>query len=248
LSLTNVFLNHNASLGAAFLFIFNSVSKLENNRWKYKVRVLNFIHKGVQLSKLICLNFYYLKVVVSGSGYFFAAQVGTATSGSIKFHTKSQIFNCYTFRSKNNISLVNLGQSRVYPLFTLGQKYVGMATEGQRMPCVVMGPGQKFLAQVRPGQFFCGSGRVSHLWLGFEFGKFPLKMSNFSISFPSDQKNIFGSGRRRAGLLFTAGLKQAWVGSGPISTRKSWYWNLPMSRLAIRKLQNCFWSLDFSQI
>jgi len=31
-------------------------------------------------------------------------------------------------------------------------------------------------------------GRVSHLWLGFEFGKFPLKMANFSIFFPLDQK------------------------------------------------------------
>jgi len=28
---------------------------------------------------------------------------------------------------------------------------------------------------------FCGSGWVSHLWFGFEFGKFPLKMSNFTI-------------------------------------------------------------------
>jgi len=36
-----------------------------------------------------------------------------------------------------------------------------------------------------------GSGRVSHLWFGLEFGKFPLKMSNFSIFFPSGQKNCF---------------------------------------------------------
>jgi len=33
-------------------------------------------------------------------------------------------------------------------------------------------------------------GWVSHLWFGFEFGKFPLKMSNVSIFFPSDQKKI----------------------------------------------------------
>jgi len=44
---------------------------------------------------------------------------------------------------------------------------------------LVMGPGQKFLTRV--GSIFCGVGRVSHLWFGFEFGKFPLKLSNFSI-------------------------------------------------------------------
>jgi len=44
-----------------------------------------------------------------------------------------------------------------------------------------MGLGQIFFTRV-------GLGRVNHLWLGFEFGKFPLKMSNFSILFPSGQK------------------------------------------------------------
>jgi len=33
-----------------------------------------------------------------------------------------------------------------------------------------------------------GLGRVSHLWFGYGFGKFPLKMSNFSIFCPSGQK------------------------------------------------------------
>jgi len=45
-----------------------------------------------------------------------------------------------------------------------------------------MGPDQKFLTRVGSGQFFVarvGSGRVSHLWFGLEFGKFPLKTSNF---------------------------------------------------------------------
>jgi len=28
---------------------------------------------------------------------------------------------------------------------------------------------------------FCGSGWVSYVWFGFGFGKFPLKISNFSI-------------------------------------------------------------------
>jgi len=61
----------------------------------------------------------------------------------------------------------------------------------------VMGPGQKFLT--RFGSIFCGSGRVSHLRFGFEFQKFALKMSNFSIFSPSGQKNLFGSGRKVPG-------------------------------------------------
>jgi len=55
----------------------------------------------------------------------------------------------------------------------------------------VMGPGQKFLTRVGSGQFFVawvGSSRVSHLWSGFEFEKFALKMSNILIFCPSDQK------------------------------------------------------------
>jgi len=57
-----------------------------------------------------------------------------------------------------------------------------------------------------------------------EFGKFPLKMSNFSIFFPSDQKNRFGSGRKVPGSkpgrpLIYCGSKvsSGRVGSGPIS-------------------------------
>jgi len=37
-----------------------------------------------------------------------------------------------------------------------------------------MCPDQNFFTRV-------GSGRVSHLWFGFEFGKFPLKMSIFQL-------------------------------------------------------------------
>jgi len=63
-----------------------------------------------------------------------------------------------------------------------------------------MGPGQKFLTRVGSGQFFVtrvGSGRVSHLWFGLEFGKFPLKMSNFSIFSPSGQKKLLQVGSER---------------------------------------------------
>jgi len=52
-----------------------------------------------------------------------------------------------------------------------------------------------------------------------EFGKFLLKMSNFSIFFPSGKKIMLGQvkkypGQRRVGLLFTAGQKYAQVRSG----------------------------------
>jgi len=50
-----------------------------------------------------------------------------------------------------------------------------------------MAPGQKFLTPV-------GLGWVSHLWFGLEFGKFPLKMSNFSIFSLRIKNNCFGSG------------------------------------------------------
>jgi len=46
------------------------------------------------------------------------------------------------------------------------------------------------------GAIFCGSGRVSHLWFGFQLGKFPLKTSNCSIFLPSGQKNLSGSGQK----------------------------------------------------
>jgi len=72
-----------------------------------------------------------------------------------------------------------------------------------------MGPGQKFLTWV-------GSVQVTHLWFGFELGKFPQKMSNFSIIFLSDKKNIFGLGQKvpglRAGLTFCGSkVSSGWV-------------------------------------
>jgi len=65
------------------------------------------------------------------------------------------------------------------------------------------------------GQFFCSSGRISHLWFGFGFGKFTLKIPNFSI-FSLRVKKY--PGQRHVGLLSTASQKYALVGSGPIST------------------------------
>jgi len=48
---------------------------------------------------------------------------------------------------------------------------------------LVMDPGQNL---GRVNFLWLGSGQVSHLWFGF--GKFSLKISNFSIFFPSGQK------------------------------------------------------------
>jgi len=58
-----------------------------------------------------------------------------------------------------------------------------------------------YLTNDGSGSIFCGSGRVSHLWLGFEFGKFPLKTSNISIFCPSGQKKSLwvGSESTRVG-------------------------------------------------
>jgi len=58
-------------------------------------------------------------------------------------------------------------------------------------------------------------GQVSHLWFGFGFGKFPLKISNFSIFFPSDQKKSLWVGPKSTQVKAT---KIKWevisVGSG----------------------------------
>jgi len=66
------------------------------------------------------------------------------------------------------------------------------------------GSRSKFFDPGRVRLIFCGSGWVSHLWFGFEFGKFPIKMSNFSIFFPLGQKNLFG-------------LESTWVKGGSAS-------------------------------
>jgi len=49
------------------------------------------------------------------------------------------------------------------------------------------------------GSIFCCSGWVSHLWFESGFGKFPIKILNFSIFPPQVKKNIFGSGKKLPG-------------------------------------------------
>jgi len=77
---------------------------------------------------------------------------------------------------------------------------------------IVIGLCQKFLTRV--GSIFLARGwvgSVSHLWFEFGFGKFCLKMSNFSIFFSLGQKNIFGLGQKvpgsKVGRRLTAGQK-----------------------------------------
>jgi len=51
------------------------------------------------------------------------------------------------------------------------------------------------------------SGRVSQSWFGFEFGKFPLKASNFSIFSLRVKKNPFGSGQRQQPAFYLLQVK-----------------------------------------
>jgi len=74
---------------------------------------------------------------------------------------------------------------------------------------VVMGQGQKILTQV--GSIFCGSDRVSHLWFGFELGKFRPKNVK---KIDKGQKKI-SSGRKVPGSkagqpLIYCGSKVSW--------------------------------------
>jgi len=92
-----------------------------------------------------------------------------------------------------------------------------------------MGPGQNILTLlVGSGQIFgLRVHQVSHLWFGFGFGKFPLKITNFQFFCSSNQQKILMGrakkypGQSQASLLFTADQKYARVGSGPISTKDS---------------------------
>jgi len=112
---------------------------------------------------------------------------------------------------------------------TIHYRALQILVTGPALQILVMGAGQKYLTWVGSGQFFVARvklGRVSHLWFGFEFQKFTLKMSNFSIFFPLGKKNCLGLGQKVPGLkpgqsLIYCGSKVSlgWVGSGPISTK-----------------------------
>jgi len=78
------------------------------------------------------------------------------------------------------------------------------------------------LAQVRSG-FYC-SGQVRHLCFGLGIGKFPLKITNFSI-FSLPVKKLFGpvqkvTRSKTGGPLIYCGSKvcSGQVGSGPYSS------------------------------
>jgi len=139
-------------------------------------------------------------------------------------------FNLFAIYQLINLNIIKILIVKSKALFLkIGSKSVG--TILRKFKCHTLnqatvevecsdGPGLKFSTRV--GSIFCASDRVSHSWFGFELEKFPLKMSNFSI-FSLRVKKISSGwvykypGQRRVSLLFTAGQKYSWVGSGPIS-------------------------------
>jgi len=72
------------------------------------------------------------------------------------------------------------GLQKVVTLFQ-EKRNMFMSMELDGVSCIIIktSPSTSLLVMFfDPGQvgsIFCGSGRVSHLWFGFEFGKFPLK-------------------------------------------------------------------------
>jgi len=86
------------------------------------------------------------------------------------------------------------------------------------LSCPLNNKQSKIFDPVRVGSIFCGSGRVSHSWFGFEFEKFPLTMSNFSIFFPSGQKKFLRvrseSTRVKGGSAFYLLRVKSKLGSG----------------------------------
>jgi len=75
----------------------------------------------------------------------------------------------------------------VFPVNTLElQELAGALTSD--------GSGSKIFDPGRVNFLWLESGRVSHLWFESRFGKFPLKISNFSIFFPSGQKKLLRVG------------------------------------------------------
>jgi len=127
--------------------------------------------------------------------------------------------NVYSKNRSKKYGVFTVHYAKFFHLFTLTQHMCNFMAKWRVifLSGLVMGPGQKLLTWVRSGQFFCGSsgvgsGWVIHLWFEFKFRKLPLKISNFSIFSLRVKKISSGQvkkypGRRRVGLLFTAGQK-----------------------------------------
>jgi len=98
---------------------------------------------------------------------------------------------------------------------------------------LVMGPGEKNFTRVRLGQFIVArvrSGWVNNLWFGSSFGKFTLKIPNFSIFCLQVKKNIFGPGQKAPGSK--TGWPLIYIGSKVCSgwVRAHLYLKLPPSQ------------------
>jgi len=129
---------------------------------------------------------------------------------------KSEIWKCFNLKFKSDFAnrffiLCQKVTMRILKFCLGGLRYWGLSKPPSRqgeMWQVVMGPGQNF----DPGRVSVyGSGRVSHLWFGFEFGKFLLEMSNFQFFSLRVKKNLFELGQKKS---LRAGSKSTWVKSG----------------------------------
>jgi len=72
------------------------------------------------------------------------------------------------------------------------------------------GSGSKIFGPCRVGSIFCGSGWFSHLWFGFEFGNFPLKMSNFSIFSLRVKKSLWVGSKAGQPLIYCGSKVSTW--------------------------------------
>jgi len=93
----------------------------------------------------------------------------------------------YALHIQNDEISETLGQrsdEKMCPFYNLGWNIVGHGWGSNRMG--VMGSGQKFVTRVGSGQPV----------MGFEFGKFPLKMLNIQFFLLWVKKNLFGLGQK----------------------------------------------------
>jgi len=84
-----------------------------------------------------------------------------------------------------------------------------------------------------------GLGWVSHLWFGVGFGKFPLKIPNFSIFSPLDKKNTSLGWVKKYPASYLLGIKSMLgLGQGPSVLAAS---NVKCQRYRPDSLQNLGW-------